>query len=66
MERGAAFPLCCELDAAYFHLYGIERDDVDYMMETFPIVKHKDEKKYWEYRTKRVIMEIYDEIEEGD
>ena len=50
----------CEIDAAYFHLYGIERDDVDYIMETFPIVKRKDEKKYGEYRTKRQILEIYD------
>ena len=31
-----------ELDAAYFHLYGIERDDVEYIMETFSIVKRKD------------------------
>ena len=28
-----------EVDAAFFHLYGIERDDVDYIMETFPVVK---------------------------
>jgi hypothetical protein len=56
------FLLRCELDAAYFHLYGIEHDDVDYIMETFPIVKRKDEKQYGEYRTKRVILEIYDEM----
>jgi hypothetical protein len=56
------FLLRCELDAAYFHLYGIERDDVDYIMDTFPIVKRKDEKQYGEYRTKRVILEIYDEM----
>ena len=56
------FLLRCELDAAYFHLYGIERDDVDYIMETFPIVKRKDEKEYGELRTKRVILEIYDEM----
>ena len=31
-------------------------------METFPFVKHKDEKLYGEYRTKRVILEIYDEM----
>ena len=54
------FLLRCELDAAYFHLYGIKRDDVDYIMETFPIVKRKDEKEYGEYRTKRVILEMYD------
>ncbi len=56
------FLLRCELDAAYFHLYRIERDDVDYIMETFPIVKRKDEKLYGGYRTKRVILEIYDEM----
>ncbi|HEX9131220.1 MAG TPA: hypothetical protein VF844_02890 [Ktedonobacteraceae bacterium] len=56
------FLLRCELDAAYFHLYGIERDDVDYIMETFPIVKRKNQKLYGEYRTKRVILEMYDEM----
>jgi hypothetical protein len=37
------FLMRCELDALYFHLYGIVRDDVDYIMEPFPIVKRKDE-----------------------
>ncbi|WP_186629408.1 Eco57I restriction-modification methylase domain-containing protein [Rhodococcus sp. BP22] len=49
-----------ELDAAFFHLYGIERDDVDYIMDTFPIVKRKDEAAFGEYRTKRLILEYYD------
>lgn len=31
-------------------------------MDTFPIVKRKDEKEHDEYRTKRVILEIYDEM----
>ena len=43
----------------------IERDDVDYMMETFPIVKRKDEKLFRDYRTKRVILEMYDEMRRG-
>ena len=51
----------CELDAVYFHLYGINRDDVEYIMETFPIVKQK----YDEYRTKRVILECYDAMAEA-
>lgn len=59
------FLLRCELDAAYFHLYQIERDDVDYILETFPIVKKKDEARYQEYRTKRVILEIYDKLAEA-
>jgi len=57
------FLLRCELDAAYFHLYAIARDDVDYIMETFPIVKCKDEAAHGEYRTKRVILEIYDAMQ---
>jgi len=56
------FLLRCELDAAFFHLYGIEREDADYIMETFPIVKRRDEAAHGEYRTKRVILEIYDQM----
>jgi len=59
------FLIRCELDAAYFHLYGIERDDVDYIMETFPIVKRKDEAKYGTYRTKEVILDIYDQMKKA-
>lgn len=59
------FKIRCELDAMYLHLYGINRDDANYIMETFPIVKRKDEQKYGEYRTKRVILEIYDEMAEA-
>jgi hypothetical protein len=55
----------CELDAAFFHLYEIARDDVDYIMETFPIVKRKDEQKYGEFRTKRVILGCYDAMAEA-
>ena len=56
------FLMRCELDALYFHLYQISRDDVDYIMETFPIVKRKDEAAHGEYRTKRIILEMYDQM----
>ena len=37
------------------------RDAVAYIMDTFPIVRRKDEEKFdGDYRTKRVILEIYD------
>jgi len=64
-DEDRRFLLRCELDAAYFHLYGIDRDDADYIMETFPIVRRKDEQKHGEYRTKRMILEIYDEMAEA-
>jgi hypothetical protein len=40
------------------------RGAVAYIMDTFPIVKRKDEEKWGDYRTKRVILEIYDEMTE--
>lgn len=42
------------------------RHAVDYILETFPIVRRKDEEKYnGDYRTKRVILEIYDAMAEA-
>jgi len=58
--------LMAELDAALFHLYGIDRNDVDYIMDTFPIVKRKDIAKHEEYRTKRRILEIFDAMAEAE
>ncbi|MEV7233851.1 DNA methyltransferase [Streptomyces sp. NPDC051020] len=59
-ERRAAIRV--ELDAFFFHLYGIERDDVLYILDTFPIVKRKDEEKYGEFRTKNLILAEYDRM----
>jgi N-6 DNA Methylase len=59
------FLLRAELDAAFFHLYGISRDDAAYILDSFPVVKKNDEKAHGEYRTKRVILEIYDALSEA-
>ncbi len=60
------FLIRCELDALYFHLYGISRDDAAYILDTFPIIRRKDEAAFGEYRTKRVILEIYDALAEAE
>ena len=52
--------LRAELDAVMFHLYGIEREDLIYIMGTFPIVRANDEKEHGEFRTLRLILEVYD------
>lgn len=42
------------------------RDAVAYILDTFPIVKRKDEESFnGDYRTKRVILEIYDALAES-
>ena len=36
-----------------------------YILETFPIVKRKDEQAHGEYRTKREILDIYDAMQQA-
>lgn len=57
------FWLRAELDALYFILYGIGREDVDYIMDTFPIVRKKDMAAHGTYRTKDAILSVYDELQ---
>ncbi len=64
-EPARRFLLRAELDAAFFHLYGLARSDTDYILDTFTIVRQSDEKAHGEYRTKRVILEIYDAMAEA-
>jgi len=52
-----------ELDAAAFHLFGIQREDVEYIMATFPIVKRKDISASGTYSTKELILEVYDAMQ---
>ncbi|MEV5821179.1 DNA methyltransferase [Micromonospora haikouensis] len=60
------FQIRAELDAYFFHLYGIDRDDVDYVMETFQTesggLKHNDIAKYGSYRTKELVLAEYDRM----
>ena len=59
-----------ELDAYFFRLYGIVRDDVDYIMETFQTesggLKNNDIAKHGSYRTKETILAFYDRIAAAD
>ena len=53
----------CEIDAAMFHEYQMCRNDVEYAIEAFPIVKRKDIAAHGEYRTKRLILEVFDAMQ---
>lgn len=55
------FDLRCQLDAAIFQTYGLEGDDVEYVLDSFPIVENEEVRRLGEYRTKRRILELFDE-----
>ena len=58
--------LQCQLDAIYFLLYGLSREDAEYVLETFPIVKRKDESAYGRYRTRELVVEYLKAFSAGD
>ena len=53
-------------DALYFHLYGISREDADYILSTFPIVQREDEAKFGTHRTRDLIMGYMNALATGD
>jgi hypothetical protein len=57
------FSFKCELDAIFAHLYGISKDELTYILDSinFRITRERDEERYGEYRTKKLILEYYDE-----
>jgi len=64
-----------ELDAWYAKLYGLNREDLRYILdpndlfgpefpgETFRVLKDKDIRNYDEYRTRRLILEAWDKFQ---
>ncbi|MGW4102285.1 Eco57I restriction-modification methylase domain-containing protein [Streptomyces sp. NPDC004976] len=58
--------LRAELDAYFFHLYGISAEDTDYILETFQSesggLKNNEIAKYGEYRTKRLVLTEYNRM----
>jgi hypothetical protein len=58
--------LRAELDAYFFHLYGIDRKDTNYILESFQSesggLKNNEIAKFGEYRTKRLVLAEYDRM----
>ncbi|MEV5909324.1 DNA methyltransferase [Streptomyces chartreusis] len=58
--------LRAELDAYFLHLYGVNREDADYILESFQTenggLKNNEIAKYGEYRTKRLVLAGYDRM----
>ncbi|MEW2072074.1 DNA methyltransferase [Streptomyces sp. NPDC013433] len=51
-----------ELDALFFHLYEINREDTAYILDTFNVVRDNDMKEHGTYRTKELVLAEYDRM----
>ena len=58
--------LRARLDALYFHLYGLCRADAAYILDTFTIVRDRDEAAFGHYRTKDMVLAYYNALAAGD
>ncbi len=58
--------LRARLDALYFHLYGLSREEADYVLGTFPIVRRDDEARFGSYRTRDLILAYMNALAAGD
>jgi hypothetical protein len=54
------------LDALFFQLYGISREDAAYILDTFPIVREQDEKRFGRYLTKELVLAYMNAVAAGD
>ena len=58
--------LRARLDALYFHLYGLDRDDAAYILSTFPIIQRQDRAQFGHYRTRDLILAYMNALTAGD
>ena len=59
--------LRARLDALYFHVYGLNRTDAAYILDTFPIVRREDQAQFdGRYRTKDLILAYMNALAAGD
>jgi len=62
LADGAVFDETPAQLAELQHHFPAPRDSVSYILDSFPIVKKRDEKAYGSYRTKEMILSIYDDM----
>lgn len=56
----------CRLDALFFNLYAINRDDAAYILDQFPIVARQDQAAHGRYLTKELILAYMNAVKAGD
>ncbi len=61
-DRGDRAQLRAEIDAYVAHLYGLTRDEFAHILDTFPVLKRKEEEAFGEYMSKRKCLEEYDRV----
>lgn len=51
-----------ELDAAFLHVYGYTREDAEFVLDDFPILREAEIQEHGCYALKELILTLYDEM----
>ncbi len=54
------------LDALYFHLYGLNKDDAGYILDQFPVLEKNERREFGHYLTKQLVLGQYRALAAGD
>jgi hypothetical protein len=57
--------LRADLDAAFLYVYGLTRPEAEHVLDSFPVVRKYDERDHGEYRTRRLVLDAYDRMNEA-
>lgn len=57
--------LRADLDAGFLHIYGLDWEEAQHVLDSFFVVRKYEERDFGEYRTKRLVLEAYDRMTEA-
>lgn len=63
-DIGDRAQLRAEIDAIIAHLYGLNRDEMSYIFDTFSALRNGEEREFGEFRSKRMVLEEMKRLEE--
>ena len=64
--------LQCQLDAIFASMYGLKRADLEWILDapapsaSFPLLKQHEHKALGEYRTRRCVLDAFDQLSKGE
>lgn len=61
-EQSRRQVLQAEIDAVILHLYGLSKEQSEWILDSFTVLRKYEERDHREFRTKRLVLDAYDAI----
>jgi hypothetical protein len=54
--------LRADLEAGFLHVFDLDRDEAEHVLDSFYAARRSEERDFGEYRTKRLVLQAYDRM----